>query len=516
MGLKEVRHWQEQESVRHNPHLFEPGLYFAIVEDIDDPDKGRGRVRVRIYPFLADKVNHPTSTLPWAIVTWGFGGNPDQGQFLQYTVGSQVVVGLIQGDISTPVVIGAAYRAPDGVSEAPSEVVAATDPTKVRVLAKTPIGHRIICDDNGDHQQILVYSSKGHYVLIDEVRDRIEIRTVSGHFVEMDDPNGYVKLTTSGSKSPYGAHSALFDDLTQKIEVRSGRGYDVKINDNLAAILFDEGVTITTPLGLQSLYLSEAWQRYRYTMYPNPLYGSLVAHTFDSDGILGIMRMMVGESGLPTSIANFGFAGASYASGNLNYSGFPKYSGPAANAAFANVRIVQGSSGPVKFTSGVQPKSLRLTVTTRSKGNLVFVDDPNDRNNSNYAKLKQVSGITASVNSGAFNYTSGEISNLSFSGGTAWDILSAVADFVIFPIAWVTVGPLGVDINGPSVALSTPFWFVTTGQDPLVDAAYGASGGSSIALPGQVCIATPNGVVSLHTHVHGGVTPGPSVTASPQ
>ena len=233
----------EQDKQRRQQTARRDGLYFGIVESTDDPQI-RARVKVRIYPFQADTVGIKTENLPWARQMGRFGGRPDEGEHQVPRVGAQVVVAFIEGDPDHPIVLGAVPAYPNGQSEVHREVKACSDDVQMHVLAKTPKGHKIILEDNGDNQEILIMSAyqdsipvdgagnkiegpavEGHYVRINDTTDRIEVHTVYGHYLEMDDPAKYIRLSTGGG------HVVEMDDPGKYIDVKTIDGHNVHLDD---------------------------------------------------------------------------------------------------------------------------------------------------------------------------------------------------------------------------------------------------------------------------------------------
>lgn len=145
------------------------GLTVGVVQGLDDP---AGQVRLQVWlPNLGD---HPTV---WARLAVPDAGN-GYGTFFVPSVGDEVVVGFIAGELTAPVVLGAMW----GAAAPPPEE--SPDDNHVRSIV-TPAGHTLRFDD-GDGGTVELRSADGRRVLLDDEGHRIEVADPAGTSVVVD------------------------------------------------------------------------------------------------------------------------------------------------------------------------------------------------------------------------------------------------------------------------------------------------------------------------------------------
>lgn len=195
-----------------------PGIYRAKVEDNNDPSQ-LGRIKVRIYPMLADV---EAVLLPWAVPMYPIweGAGTGIGFFAIPDVGTYVFVMFEQGDIYQPVYIG---EAPTGTKGLPTE---RTTNYPNRKVWKTSSGLRFIVDDTA--KQIIVQTAGGIVGTIDDIALTVKIETAGGivgtiddiaSTVRLDHPTGtYILVDTTGKITAYAVADTLVQSTT-KVDV---------------------------------------------------------------------------------------------------------------------------------------------------------------------------------------------------------------------------------------------------------------------------------------------------------
>lgn len=136
------------------------GLALGIVEALDDPLKTL-RVRVRM-PWRSDG-----GAGVWARLATLDAGD-GYGTVAVPNIGTEVVVGFVDGEAAAPVVLGQLYS---GAAAPPEDID--PDQNTLRLLV-TPGGHRLTFDD-GDSPRIALTSGKGHEVVVDDQEGRIAL-----------------------------------------------------------------------------------------------------------------------------------------------------------------------------------------------------------------------------------------------------------------------------------------------------------------------------------------------------
>ncbi|MGX4695366.1 phage baseplate assembly protein V [Streptomyces sp. JNUCC 63] len=166
------------------------GLVLGIVEALDDPES-LNRVKVRL-PWRADAGDG----------VWARQANLDAGDgygaVVVPNVGQEVLVGFVDGDPATPVVLGSLYN---GAQRPPVFVGAGTN--AVRALI-TPDGHALRLED-GDSAAVKLLSGKGHSVVLDDKGSEVVVThagsgnaiRLSGDGIELIAAQGDIKLSSA-------------------------------------------------------------------------------------------------------------------------------------------------------------------------------------------------------------------------------------------------------------------------------------------------------------------------------
>lgn len=166
------------------------GLALGVVEALDDPES-LNRVKVRL-PWRADAGDGV-----WARPATLDAGD-GYGAVVVPNVGQEVLVGFVDGDPATPVVLGSLYN---GTQQPP--VVVDADTNAVRVLI-TPDGHALHLED-GDSAAAKLLSGKGHSVVLNDKDSEVVIThadsgnaiRLSGDGIELTAEQGDIKLSSS-------------------------------------------------------------------------------------------------------------------------------------------------------------------------------------------------------------------------------------------------------------------------------------------------------------------------------
>ncbi|WP_457594718.1 phage baseplate assembly protein V [Hydrogenimonas sp.] len=177
----------------------------AVVTDNSDPD-GTGRVKIR-YPWSGEGEESY-----WARVVTFMAGSGFGGYFLP-EVGDEVLVAFVDGDVESPVVIGALWNDAD------------TPPY-----------------DNGDGKNNLraIKTRQGHEILFDddESAPKVTIKTAAGHAIELDDTPGSEKVTIKDKSGNMVQMDAAANSMTLKSAVQ------LTIESNMVDIKADGVLTL--------------------------------------------------------------------------------------------------------------------------------------------------------------------------------------------------------------------------------------------------------------------------------
>lgn len=158
------------------------GVVIGVVSSVDDPEN-EGRVEVR-FPWMEG--NNQSYWAPPATLMSG----SRRGSWFMPEEGDEVLVCFDHGRVDHPYIVGYLWN---GEQLPPNEGI---DP-QVRRL-QTVSGHRIDFDDRSGSEKVLVHSSSGHEVQLDDAEHLIRIRTSAGMQIEIDD-QGRMKVDAAVS-----------------------------------------------------------------------------------------------------------------------------------------------------------------------------------------------------------------------------------------------------------------------------------------------------------------------------
>jgi len=173
------------------------GVMVAIVTDNNDPES-LGRIKVKL------PIHDDHSSTDWVRLATLMSGK-ERGTLFIPEVGDEVLVAFHMGDISEPYVIGSLWNAqelpPSGKDEQ----------NNVRKI-KSRSGNEITFDDTSGREKIIL---KSH----------------SGHQLELDDQNNLITLQDSSGRS--------------KVSIKGGHVNEITIKSNSASIVINQYGDIT-------------------------------------------------------------------------------------------------------------------------------------------------------------------------------------------------------------------------------------------------------------------------------
>jgi uncharacterized protein involved in type VI secretion and phage assembly len=160
-----------------------PGVVTGIVKDLNDPD-GQGRIELQ-FPWLSESVRSS-----WAPVASALAGK-ERGAFLMPEIDDEVLVAFEHGDFNHPFIVGFPWN---GVDTPP-------ETTNQNRVIKTPGGHQLRFEDTDGAKKVILKSSNGHQVEIDDAAETITIKTNSGNqFIVLNDAAKSVTLRGGGRR----------------------------------------------------------------------------------------------------------------------------------------------------------------------------------------------------------------------------------------------------------------------------------------------------------------------------
>jgi uncharacterized protein involved in type VI secretion and phage assembly len=207
------------------------GVATGIVKSLNDP-KGQGRIELQ-FPWLSE-----TQRSSWAPVAAALAGK-GRGAFFMPEPEDEVLVAFEHGDFDHPFIVGFLWN---GVDTPPEN----TNQNRVII---TPGGHKLRFEDTVGDQRILIRSSGGHNVILDDASEKVVVNTTRGHTVTLDDDeiNGGVTLETNGGHS-----ISLNDGISGGVSVKTNGGHTIAMDDELGEI------TISTPLQFSQIVMTDA------------------------------------------------------------------------------------------------------------------------------------------------------------------------------------------------------------------------------------------------------------------
>lgn len=162
--------------------------FVGVVEDREDPQK-YGRVRVRIHGYHGNKVEAPTSSLPWASLLMPGYSSSLLGVGVSSTglqVGSTVVGFFFDGDEATMPVILGALPGKDDISQLAigrntiNKQAIGTEPKSAyrsvypfNKVVQTESGHFFEIDDTPNFERLHTFHRSGTYTEIDSTGQHV-------------------------------------------------------------------------------------------------------------------------------------------------------------------------------------------------------------------------------------------------------------------------------------------------------------------------------------------------------
>jgi uncharacterized protein involved in type VI secretion and phage assembly len=152
------------------------GVVVGIVKDLDD-DEHQGRIRVQ-FPWLGE-----TPLSAWAPVAAALAGKK-RGAFLMPEKDDEVLVAFERGDFDHPFIIGFLWNGAD----APPET------TNQNRVILTPGGHTLRFEDKEGDRRVILRSSGGHQIALDDAGKKLTVTTKGGLSLTMDDSGPSITL----------------------------------------------------------------------------------------------------------------------------------------------------------------------------------------------------------------------------------------------------------------------------------------------------------------------------------
>ena len=204
-----------------------PGnLSLGVVEALDDPESlNRVKVRLRWRADGGDGV--------WARLS-NLDAGDQYGAVMVPNVGQEVLVGFVDGDPATPVVLGSLFNG----SQQPPTVID-QEKNLVRTLV-TPDGHMLQFED-GEDAAVTIQSGKGHSVVLSDKKSEVVLThkdsgnaiRISSDGIELTAQKGDIKLKTgSGTISLDSIKLEAKASGPSKLE--SSASFDVKASGSLS------------------------------------------------------------------------------------------------------------------------------------------------------------------------------------------------------------------------------------------------------------------------------------------
>jgi uncharacterized protein involved in type VI secretion and phage assembly len=185
MSLLDVLH-DPEEGVRAGRRI--NGVAVGTVTDNHDP-QGLARVKVRMHWLAADAESD------WIKVAGVYAGD-GRGSVWLPEVKDEVLLAFEHGDVNYPFVIGALYNGPSKPPEANAD-----GKNNVKTI-RSRSGHVVTFGDDGQNG-----------------RERLEIRSKSGHRIELSDATGSEKVTISDKS---GQNILTMESTSNEVTLKAG------------------------------------------------------------------------------------------------------------------------------------------------------------------------------------------------------------------------------------------------------------------------------------------------------
>jgi uncharacterized protein involved in type VI secretion and phage assembly len=160
------------------------GIVSGIVTDVEDKQGKQGRVKVQ-FPWFDNQME-----TEWCRVRQFYAGN-GYGSFFLPEKGDEVLIGFIQGDMRSPVILGGLYN---GKDLPPSYRTDKQDQKMIRTKGK----HELLFDDSQGKERVQVKTSGGHTLDLNDYQKKITIKSNGGQTVEVDDSAKTITVSTNG------------------------------------------------------------------------------------------------------------------------------------------------------------------------------------------------------------------------------------------------------------------------------------------------------------------------------
>lgn len=192
------------------PPVTAPGLLSGVVKEIWE-EKHPGMVRVE---YLLGEKDHKTSD--WVRVMTGYGGK-EYGNYWLPEIGTEVLVGFIQGNLNMPVVLGCLWSEAD---PHPKETVNQENAVKTII---TKAGNKILFSDEKEKETIKIETPKNLTVLLDDGKETITLTDKEKeNCIFMDCKGGNITVTAKTAvKLQVGSKEVLSAD-SNTVKITAG------------------------------------------------------------------------------------------------------------------------------------------------------------------------------------------------------------------------------------------------------------------------------------------------------
>ncbi len=182
------------------------GLKRAVVKDLKDKDK-LNRVTLNFIDDNLEVKNVPVVT--------NFAGK-DYGIVCIPSVGDEVLVGFLGGEISKPIILGSLYNS---TCKPP---VAINDKNEI-IMAAFPAGLKVEFNNKKDKQKVMITTKKGHKINVDDDKEAVSIENKDGKTsFKIDFKKGNIEIKASKKIS--------FSAGQDTMSLEDGKGLTVKSN----------------------------------------------------------------------------------------------------------------------------------------------------------------------------------------------------------------------------------------------------------------------------------------------
>lgn len=192
------------------PPVTAPGLLNAIVKDIWD-EKHKGMVKVE---YLMGEKNQKTSD--WVRVMTPYGGK-NFGNYWLPEIGTEVVVGFVQGNQNMPIILGCLWNDTD---QHPKNVVNKNNDTKT-IMTKG--GNKITFTETQGKENITIETPKQLTFILDDEKDMITLEDKEKkNKVVIDSKSGKVTVTAKTSIDLKVGTKAVFSADSNSVKINAG------------------------------------------------------------------------------------------------------------------------------------------------------------------------------------------------------------------------------------------------------------------------------------------------------